>query len=343
LKDLKPPEVVSDWAALFAECQRVRFEWQLDPKPTLASVAAEAVTRRQALMVLNTIRDARTAYQAAQQAAGDRRTVLHLSTGMCPAHRQAVLDLVRRFLDDDEPLLLVSTSLVEAGVDLDFPVAYRAVGPPESLAQVAGRCNREAALGDRGGLVVIFDPADGGYPPSYPTQIQKARIYFGPRKAGKAEPEDQVALDAYFQALYRTLGIEEPGQPAKVIASNRRRLDFLAVADGPLKAGGSTQRDRKLAFQMITEDTLPVVVRYGNTATIQKIDRWLDVLTGPRPDMNALRRLQPYIATMRRSTAERADVAANLAPVVGDLRVWRGGYDDGYGIVLEPRGEDFLL
>lgn len=340
LKTLSAREIMPDPAAFFDECQRVRFTWRLDPKPMLADVVAEAAIHPQALLVVNTVRDARLAYVAARQLTSDGVTVLHLSTGMCAAHRRRVLQTVRGLLSSGSPLLLVSTSLVEAGVDLDFPVAFRAIGPPESLAQVAGRCNREGDLGERGGLVVVFDPADGGLPPSYPIQIEKACMYFGP---DKADPEDQNALCEYFPALYRSLGIEDPGSVAKIIAGNRRRWDFAAVADGPLMSGDSSKRKRELAFRMINDDTVPVVVGYGGPEAEQTINQCLRELSGPRPDMKAVRLLQPYLTTLRRRTAQTPDIAAQLDPVVGDLLVWRGDYDDGYGIVLETRGEDYLL
>ncbi|MFI7645194.1 CRISPR-associated helicase Cas3' [Micromonospora sp. NPDC049460] len=338
LESLEPKEIIPDPAGLFAQCQRVRFDWRLDPDLTLANVVAEAAGYRQALLVVNTVRDARGAFQAAREVCEAGTTVLHLSTGMCAAHRQSVLRAVRRLLREGERVLLISTSLVEAGVDLDFAVAFRAVGPPESMAQVAGRCNREGNLGPRAGLVVIFDPSDGGCPPSYRTQIDKARAYFGP---GKADPENLEALRKYFPRLYRTLGIEDDGRVAKVIEKNRRRWDFAAVADGPVKAGSVT-RDRELAFRMMPDDTVPVVVRYGDPDAIALIDECLRTLRGPEPDRSILRRLQPYMTTLRRQTAHRREVAALLVPVIGDLYEWQGEYDDGYGIVLDPQGRDFL-
>nr|AHZ55830.1 Cas3 protein I-C subtype 1 [Salinispora pacifica] len=339
LKALESREILPDPESFFAECQRVKYDWRLKPKPSLADMVNEAATHRQALMVVNTVRDARTAFRHAQNIASDEMAVLHLSTGMCPAHRKSALRAVQRILADGKSVLLISTSLIEAGVDLNFPVAFRAIGPPESLAQVAGRCNREGDLGQRGGLVIIFDPADGGFPPSYPTQIEVAHMYFGP----DSDPENQAALDEYFRELYGTLDIEGPGSTSKAIRASRSRWDFVAVADGPLKATGSTQRKRELAFRMINEDTVPVVVRYGGDHSGAKIiDRCLQVLRGPYPDMRMLRDLQPYIVNLRRSTARAADVSPNLLPVIGDLCEWYGDYDDGYGIALDNEGKDYL-
>lgn len=339
LSGLRVHEVVADTAAAFRGSRRVRYQWRLDPKPTVSGILDEAIRHRQVLMVLNTVRDARIAFERARVVAAPDVTVLHLSTGMCPAHRRAVLGQARRHLTDGSALCLISTSLIEAGVDVDFPVAYRAVAPPDSMAQAAGRCNREAMLGPDGGLVVIFDPSDGGMPPSYRVQIELARMYFGPCIA---EPDDLSALQLYFEHLYCTLDVEGKGGVAKTIERHRWNWDFLGVADGPLTKNG-TARDRTKAFRLIQEDTAPVVVPYGTRDERHTVQETLTALRSGAADATALRRLQPYVTTMRRATARRPEVAALTHPVVGDLLEWRGEYDDGYGLVLEPRGEDFLV
>ena len=132
-------------------------------------------------------------------------TTVRLPAAMCPAHRQDVLGEVRERLAAGLPVLLVSTQLVEAGVDVDFPVVYRAVAPADSLWQAAGRANREGRLGDGGGRVVVFDPADGGMPGSYRTQVGTALRHFGP---GKPDPDDLATLGRYYQDLYRSVGVE---------------------------------------------------------------------------------------------------------------------------------------
>ena len=93
----------------------------------------------------------------------------HLSTNLCPAHREQVLAAVRGRLDRGEPCTLVATQCVEAGVDIDFPLVYRALGPLESIAQAAGRCNRNGRLGHLG-EVEVFRPEDDRYPPGGYTQ-----------------------------------------------------------------------------------------------------------------------------------------------------------------------------
>lgn len=341
-----PREIVPDPPALFAGTRRVRYQW-LPGRPTLAQVVRQMVAHRRALMVVNTVADARSVFQEAQRCAPAGVRVLHLSTGMCPAHRARVLTEVNTLLapqpgHEPQPVLLVATSLIEAGVDVDFPAVLRAVAPPESQAQAAGRCNREGRLGAEGGLVVLFDPVDGGQPPSYRLQVDKARLFFGPGDE-KAVPDDIAALARYFPALYSSLRLEGVGSPAASIAAHRRVWDFRAVADGPLVRGDSTARDRRLAFRMIVDDTVPVVVGYGTDSQQHELQHHLTRLRRGEANLRELRALQPFITTLYRSTARRPEVACLLEPVVGDLVEWRGGYDDGYGLVLDPRREDFIL
>ena len=341
LRDLRATEIVADTVAVFRGARRVRWRWRVEPRPTLAQAVAEAGVHDQVLMVVNTVRDARAAYEQALEVVGRRASVRHLSTGMCPAHRRRVLAEVKGLLGSGAAVMVVSTSLVEAGVDLDFPVVYRAVAPPESQAQVAGRCNREGLLGPDGGLVVIFDPVDGGNPPDYAVPVQKARLYFGPGP-DQTDPEDPDRLREFFQDLYRTLDLERSKGPAATIGRHRRVWDFRSVADGPVKAGG-TSRDLRLAFRLILEDTFPVAVHYGDAMERQTVADCLAALQTDDPQPEIWRQLQPYITTIRRQTALRAQAAGLTAPVVGDLVEWRGEYDDGFGLVLDPRGEDIVL
>ena len=89
---------------------------------------------RQALCIVNTRRHARELYETIH----DQNGSFHLSTLMCARHRGEVLETVRRRLDDNAPVHLIATSLIEAGVDVDFPVVWRAEAGLESIVQAAG-------------------------------------------------------------------------------------------------------------------------------------------------------------------------------------------------------------
>jgi CRISPR-associated endonuclease/helicase Cas3 len=179
LRDAPVRDVIVDRAPLYRALRRARYQWWLEPKPTLEQVARRAASHAQALVVVNTIRDARSMFQLLRAGAGEEVAVHHLSTAMCAQHRRDVLDEVRSLLAADRSVLLVSTQLIEAGVDVDFPAVYRALAPADSLQQAAGRANREGRLGTDGGLVVVFDPADGGVPSAYHTKLGVTAEHFG--------------------------------------------------------------------------------------------------------------------------------------------------------------------
>lgn len=340
LREVPACDIVKDPEPLFGALQHARFDWWLQPRPTLEQVARHAAAETgSALVVVNTVKDARTVFATLLASAGSDAAVHHLSAAMCPAHRQQVLGEVRERLATGLPVLLVSTQLVEAGVDVDFPVVYRAVAPADSLWQAAGRANREGHLGRGGGRVVVFDPADGGMPGSYRTQVGTARAHFGP---GKADPDDLAVLRRYYQDLYRSMGVETRTGRGATIQRHRQVMDFLAVADGPELEAGGGRRDRSLAFRMIDDDNVPVVVAYGDAGQRQLVAGAIGWLRDTEPaDRQWLRVLQPYTVTVRKVTTNRPEVAAMLRPIAGDLSEWVGGYDDA-GLVLEPSGEEYI-
>jgi CRISPR-associated endonuclease/helicase Cas3 len=341
LRHVPMRDVLVDPAPLYRVLRRARYRWWLEPKPTLEQVARRVAGDSQALVVVNTVRDARTMFGFLRAFASEEVTVRHLSTAMCAQHRRDVLDEVRRLLKDDRPVMLVSTQLIEAGVDVDFPVVYRALAPADSLQQAAGRANREGRLGTEGGLVVVFDPADGGMPSAYHTQVGVTAEHFG---AGSADPDELGALARYYRALYQALAIEGRGSQASTIQRNRAQGDFLAVADGPLRdAGRSSTRDRRLAFRMIDDDTVPVVVNYqpaepdGERVAVP--DLLAQLRSADTPNVDVLRALQPFVTSLRRTTRDRPEVAAWCRPVLGDLVEWVGRYDAA-GLVVAPSGEE---
>jgi CRISPR-associated endonuclease/helicase Cas3 len=293
---------------LFRRLRRARYEWWVDPKPDLAEVAGQVAEQRQALVVVNTVDQARRMFRLLQGRADV--PVRHLSTRMCPAHRRAVLDEVRALLADGEPVLLVSTQLIEAGVDVDFPVVFRALAPAESLQQAAGRANREGRR-DEPGRVIVFDASDAAVPRFYRTAVGSTRGYFGP---GKADPDNVTVLDDYYRDLYRTIAVEE-GERGRTIQDRRKKLDYLGVAEGPLRDAAGSQRDGRLAFRMIDDDTVPVVVTgYQETARVEALLAELRTPEGPRRD--TFRALRPYIVAIPHRIVTNQAFSAMCQPVV---------------------------
>jgi CRISPR-associated endonuclease/helicase Cas3 len=143
--------IMPDVATLFAQIRRYEvFDRRKAGGWDHAEAAGLAVgeTRElgSCLVVVNTKREALSIYRNCM-AAGNGVMVRHLSTGMCPAHRIKILDELKAHLDKHTPLICVSTQLIEAGVDISFGSAIRALAGIDSIAQTAGRCNRNGEGG----------------------------------------------------------------------------------------------------------------------------------------------------------------------------------------------------
>lgn len=329
-KGLRARELVQNPVELFQRMRRVRYQWWLDPRPRLSEVAACAGEYEQVLLVVNTKADAQTVYQ--QWVDSGRDACLHLSTLMCPAHRQAVLAEARSRLRTGRAVRLVSTQLIEAGVDVDFPIAFRAYAPAESLQQTAGRVNREGHSRDPG-RVVIFDAEDMGAPAGYALGIQATRDVFGPQLHGTVDPDDVAALDHYYRLLYQRANAEN-GNLASSIQTSRRELDYQSVAEGPLRPNTSSGRDSSLAFRMLDDDTIPVVIRDYAPEADELLER---LRREPQAARTILRNLQPYVVALPQHLVERnPEVAALCELWVANLnlQVWLGDYDHDYGVGL---------
>ncbi|MGW4113049.1 CRISPR-associated helicase Cas3' [Actinosynnema sp. NPDC004786] len=320
LDGVEPVDIVDDAAELYGQLRRVRFDWWSQGRPTLTEVAGQAAQRGQALVVVNTTDHAREVYRG-WRVLRERGVIAaevelrHLSTRMCSRHRLDTIEDIRRLQGRDGARVLVaSTQLIEAGVDLDFPVLYRAMAPAEALLQAAGRCNREGHLGVEGGLVVVFDPREQGRPPSYEVPLHETRLRFGP---GRAEPDDLTALARYFPALYASLGAEALG---RAVVTARRDWDFVRTAE---------------LFRMIDDNSVPVFVDYtpaGDSDLRAKADRVIEALRRGRPvGPERMRHLQPFLASLPRRTADRMPETL-LTPLIGDLYQWHGPYDPHLGI-----------
>jgi CRISPR-associated endonuclease/helicase Cas3 len=297
---------------LFTRLRRVHVAW---PKRTDApldwpTVAARMRDGKAALCIVNTRRAARELF-AALQPEGD---AFHLSTSMCPAHRLTVLDEVRRRLEQRKPCFLVSTQLIEAGVDIDFPLVLRELAPLEAIVQAAGRCNREGRLKGPGGRVEVFRSAAAVaeptkyYPPDRWYKAGRSVLETNFLNAGR-EPRLDVPEDIkeYFERLYRA------GDLGQNIQSARERLAFPEVAG---------------AYRLIDEDGEAVVV-----ATWKEKEADIAALLEEvhvRPTRTNFRKLTPFQVNVRRYEMTKATGA--IGEERPGLFVWRGGYDDHLGL-----------
>lgn len=265
-------EIVDAPERHFASLRRVRYEWAPNPL-SVAEVGSTIDRQQQVMCVLNTRRDALRVVKSCRS--GD--DLFHLSALMCPAHRRQTLAEVRARLDVGRPVRLVATQVVEAGVNLDFPMVMRALGPLDRIVQVAGRCNREGRMCDLG-RCLIFDLDGGSGPPdgAYQTGIALSRTAVQ-ENAERLEQPDVVAR--YFQDLY--IYASGNGGKGAEIQTYREQFAYRTVA--------------KL-FRMIEDDTVPVLtLRYDPANVEAALGQWRHL--SPR---DFFRRLAPYTVSLRR-------------------------------------------
>ena len=192
-------EVVPYDAKLFAPFDKVRYHW--DPLRLSTEELAERLIEHESfLCIVNSRNDAARLYTALQAQEKSGEGLIHLSRRMCSAHIQERIEEIRRRLKAGEPVRVVSTQLVEAGVDLDFPVVYRAMAGLDSVMQAAGRCNREGRMAEPG-EVYIFSLTDGTNALGEMSWAQGALEDLLNRLAQQGAPQREE-IERYYKAFY---------------------------------------------------------------------------------------------------------------------------------------------
>lgn len=156
--------LIEEPGILYDKTKRVIYHLLDDLAPTSFNRLSDAILERDqsALVIFNTKKDALEYFSLMKS--GERCDAqYHLSTAMCPVHRKKTIKDIKADLEAKKKILVVSTQLIEAGVDFDFPLVFRALAPLESIIQSAGRCNREGKM-DGFGNVFLFVMQDARYP-----------------------------------------------------------------------------------------------------------------------------------------------------------------------------------
>jgi CRISPR-associated endonuclease/helicase Cas3 len=215
-------EIVPSEVRAFDRLRRVRPRWPASEEPTsYAALAEEIAAERDVLAIVHLREDARTLCQTVDAKLGHDQT-LHLSALMCPEHRSRVLADIKRRKKAGEPVRLVATQVVEAGVDVDFAIVYRALGGMDALAQAAGRCNREGKLPGLGELRVFHAPT------APPPGVPRAALEVSRGLLAQRPDLDLFAgetYDAYFRQLYASRDLDK-----KKVQEARAALEFANVA-----------------------------------------------------------------------------------------------------------------
>ena len=282
----RPREIAKDPDAMFLATRRVKYDWRIDCPTPLEQIAQEIADAPQACVIVNLRAHARKLYQLVQERCGEE-DVFFMTTDLCPAHRLAELEEVRKRLARGEPCRLIATQCIEAGVDLDFPLLYRALAPLESIIQAAGRCNRN---GDTpSGRVVVFVPdEDRLYPPGPYYQNAALKV----KALSCRHPIDCSCLShvrEYYELLYTYADGDDPELQSAIA-----REDFAAAAT---------------AYRLIQNSGIPVIVPYeGKMALYEEICKELDI-KGVTPLL--LRKAQPITV----SSFDRAAIEQYCIPL----------------------------
>lgn len=284
-------ELAPDPPALFAALRRVRVK--LIGEQTDQDLFERFANASQALCIVNTRAHAQALYETIAPLEGAR----HLSTLMCAAHRRAALAEIREDLASGRPCRVISTSLIEAGVDVDFPLVLRAEAGLDSILQAAGRCNREGGRDADDSMTLVFR-LPGKPPQSMRMAIESAQSIF--------DAHDDVttlaAVRAYFEMLFGRKGQDEL-DAAGVLEACRASLKSL---DFPFK----TMADE---FKMIDDHNLPVIIEWDDEARAAVRD--LRLLPEGFGLGGVARRLQAYTVGVHPNTRQ-ALIASRAAEVL---------------------------
>lgn len=197
-------EIAPNPQELYERLRRVTYLY--DGKLNDNELASRLASHDQALCVVNSRKQAKHLYDLVSTVCGEAGGVFHLSTLMHPVHRERVLEEIRRRLKESEPCRVIATSLIEAGVDVDFPVVYRALAGVDSVVQCAGRCNREGRHDATESVVHLFEPAEPyALPVDIKQKVQLARLVLQAAGMDEGQPCDAGSLEviaAYFSQLH---------------------------------------------------------------------------------------------------------------------------------------------
>ncbi len=301
-------EIMDSPAADLKSMQRVDVAWPPDPSTvtTYEQLAGRMAALPQALAIVHRRDDARALVRLLPP------DTLHLSALMCPAHRSAVLRDVKDRQKRGAPCRLVATQVVEAGVDIDFPVVFRAMAGLDALAQAAGRCNREgrSARGRFEVFVAETSPPQGLLRKGFETALGMLR-----EAKGAIDLFDPAVYERYFRKLHNASEIDAHG-----IQALRKEFNYRQVAE---------------RFQVIEETgTEAVVVPYSDEAAA-RVER----LRCDGPSRLALRRLQPFLVKIYPKQVRALGEAGAVERVAEQALViapaYRGLYDERFGLVLD--------
>lgn len=309
-------EIMDDPDALYQALQRVEVSIPTDlitPRDW-DSVADELVKHPSVLCIVSRRDDARELHRL-MTAKEDAKDTLHLSALMCGEHRSRVIADIKARLKRNEPVRVISTQLVEAGVDVDFPVVYRALAGLDSIAQAAGRCNREGKQNGLGRVVVFVPPK-----PAPPGLLrQAAQISVSLLSGSESNVLGRDLAKKFFEHLYvRAPSLDRHGIHDLLTRDARDcQIQFRTVAE---------------KFKLIDDSAYQtILVRYGNN------DILLGKLEKEGPQRWLMRKLQRYSVNLPKYLFAQLEKQGDVREIWPGIYAQVGDklYDKSLGVVID--------
>ncbi|HBJ87784.1 MAG TPA: CRISPR-associated endonuclease Cas3'' [Verrucomicrobiales bacterium] len=323
MRPIIPPEAELSRVEGF---DRVSIEWPKTKEPVLyEELALQLVAEPCVMAIVHRKKDAQWLARRLCELRPDEQ-VFHLSTNMCPVHRRSVLDKIRaaivQFRDAGTPCRVVTTQLVEAGVDLDLPVIYRAMAGLDSITQAAGRCNREGKMAGKGRVVVFYAETEPPDPHlKRCAQITESMLFEADRQLDIRDPS---TFEGYFKRQYHLADTD-----VKKLMRHVTDLNFETLG-----------RELRLIDD---SQQVPIVILYNEEArarlrTIQNIAR--SQAGEEVASRLAFRALQPYsVAVWPKGLAMLKDALEPLFPgstaLLLDPNFYPASYDAVFGLVTD--------
>lgn len=261
-----PREMADPALNLFARAKRVDVQWNTNAPTRWTDVQQQIREQPQTLCIVNMRQHAHDLAKALEGQPGLR----HLSTSLCPAHRRKVLQEIEHDLQNNQPVRVVATQCIEAGVDLDFPTGLRALGPLDAIAQAAGRINRHRNRPT--GLLQVFLPEDERYPTdAYQRAAQITALLV---RRGEADLDDPETFRKFYAWLWQHEATDSAPLREAIL-----RQDYPEVAG---------------LYRLIPRNAVNVIVPYGEgSALIGEVRR-------RGLDHALMQRAQPYTVSVFR-------------------------------------------
>lgn len=278
-------------------CPRVEEQFRFFERVTfknIGTVSEEELIEKleqeyQALCIVNTKKRAQKIYQTMKG-----EGVFHLSTTMYPKHRRRVLEKVRTLLENGDKCILISTSLVEAGVDLDFHSVYRQLSGVDSMIQAAGRCNREGKRDVKESFAYIFQFEEKENVPGQQLQIDVSKMMV----SEDADISSLHGIERYFEALYHFRG--ESLDKKKILEEfKNKRYNFATAAQN---------------FKLIEENTSTVFISIEEEA-----EELLQQMKYQGYTKAGMRKAGQYCVQLYENDIEKLQGAGMLRPVSEDI------------------------